>query len=1656
MYKKVLLFFVACFALITGARCQTFIKKLNSASSFTPAGSTVLFFGDNTGAGQVLWKTDGTTAGTVMIKNIRPGSIPTGDAPIFIYNGKAYFSGYDGINGAQVWQSDGTSAGTVMLKNTGVNPTGNGGLPRLFRVCNGGLYFVQTSDGITYSLWKSDGTANGTAQITPNDQTTISALTVVGNTLYFTKENAGLWQSDGTSAGTKQIQVDANQIIGLLTSVNNYLVFVTDENYYLQNVNLYALSPSTGTPVLLQTFNPGGYSTSTIDNLTAVGSNFYFSIRTDNNISNAASTDVLWTSDGTPAGTVQVASYNWQQGLAYDYMRNFISFNNKLYFAANSSGALSTSDGTTGGTTAVSTASVDQGIAPVISNGKIFFSSSSTLWSYDGANAKPAFRQPTGPVSMADDNGRLYFTVQPSYGNFQLWDNVPAGQLQVTMGYQNLFNGGTTAITSKSDSLVTNQVNVTNNGNNTLVFSEIGISGDSFYVNGTPAQTLPPGGQASFNLLYSPLKDEKTSAVLDIKSNDNSGGTEFFYNFNGTASGAAGQTTKPAAGGLEKEIVFADSNSTFALSNNTIAENASVNSIIGTFQVANASGYQYQLVTGVGSADNTSFVIVNGTLQSASVFNFANRNTYSVRVQASNGTTSFQKIFVIQVTSQQTNLAPPCGESFQDLTYSLNDATYNGSRIVAVGTSGVILNSDDKGQSWKKINSGVSYEFDKVQFTSIKIGYILGQTAPMFKTEDGGNTWFPLAWPSTAPTGLTSMFFVSDTLGYVIGSNAIFKTTDGGRTWTQQSFSASGSTLYSIWFIDANNGFACGSSETLLHTTNGGNTWQTVALSVLGSGTPLNNVTFTNNLTGYITSTEGDVLQTTDGGNTWARISTVSNGGGLARIYFKDLNNGYILANSGGLYVTADGGHTWNLETLPPGGAFTGLAIHSAGANYCLVGHVEGPGSTFPQGSVIFTSGDAVTWTNHDYFGNDNYRAGNLFSNGTGYLFGDQNLKTTDGGTTWKQLNISAPYGDLIMTGVFLNADMGFYADDYNIYKSTDGGNSWVLKNRDTVTPVATPIVFYNNTLGFYSNGETLYRTTDGGDTWKSVLVPTSYNLRNICFADQTTIYTTGIGMPLYRSADGGNTWSSSNFDPNAIILSLYFFDALNGLAGGTSGLLLRTADGGQTWTPLSTQMQLDIMGFQFVDKLHGYALTKYDGGSGGIQIFETTDGGNTWNEIYQPPNNILGFQLNDGQLFLSGASGTIIKLNSISPPPVNAGYIVGDTVVASGVKITYAVPAVQNSYYKWIATGAESVEYHNNQVIVSWQNGGKFALQVTPYSACSNGQSRAITVDVEDMPAPQVTGPDSVANYAANILYTTPASTNTFTWTAIGDVSVSPAANEATVNWGKSGNGSITVVETNSALDLQKSAVLNVVINQGTVTLPDSNFTVSVTSASCIGSANGSIRVKAQDPLNYTAAVTGPGSFSKNLTFTDSLTISNLDTGRYSVCIGISGNNTFQRCYTLNVTEPKPLSTYAVVNQNTRTVTLDLAGANTYYVNLNGKVYQTSANQLNLPLNNGRNQLEIYTDKPCQGEIQKVLDLNLITVYPVPFANVLNIDLGGSTEPAATVSIADAFGRTVYNKELVNNNGKLLVDVSNFMIGTYVLKLTLGTSSTIFKVLKQ
>ena len=181
------------------------------------------------GQGVELWKTDGTEAGTVIVKNIAIEDPDDPDTPVdssphelTIFNGSLYFVATDGEygldqDGIELWKTDGTEANTRIVKNIGINPINASdsydSSPEQLTVFNNELYFF-ADDGTTgFEPWKTDGTENNTKLVEnigidngspfPSSTDNLTYWAEAGGRLFFTAEtgNSGIepWTTDGTS-----------------------------------------------------------------------------------------------------------------------------------------------------------------------------------------------------------------------------------------------------------------------------------------------------------------------------------------------------------------------------------------------------------------------------------------------------------------------------------------------------------------------------------------------------------------------------------------------------------------------------------------------------------------------------------------------------------------------------------------------------------------------------------------------------------------------------------------------------------------------------------------------------------------------------------------------------------------------------------------------------------------------------------------------------------------------------------------------------------------------------------------------------------------------------------------------------------------------------------------------------------------------------------------------------------------------------------------------------------------------------------------------------------------------------------------------------------------------------------------------------------------
>lgn len=191
--------------------------------------------------GAELWRTDGTEAGTMMVSNIDtsvPQHANMGSNPAYfcVYNNSLYFSAYRPVDGRELWKTNGTDAGTVLVKDLSAGD----GNPSHMIEHNGFFYFTAYYPNQNYTLYKSDGTTNGTVAVKQPDNggPTISLnnpyVKFKGKLYFEGSDDQGLyhiWYTDGTVGGTNFLPNGPSPFYSTplnLLATTNYLYFTSN------------------------------------------------------------------------------------------------------------------------------------------------------------------------------------------------------------------------------------------------------------------------------------------------------------------------------------------------------------------------------------------------------------------------------------------------------------------------------------------------------------------------------------------------------------------------------------------------------------------------------------------------------------------------------------------------------------------------------------------------------------------------------------------------------------------------------------------------------------------------------------------------------------------------------------------------------------------------------------------------------------------------------------------------------------------------------------------------------------------------------------------------------------------------------------------------------------------------------------------------------------------------------------------------------------------------------------------------------------------------------------------------------------------------------------------------------------------------------------
>ncbi|HEX4496519.1 MAG TPA: ELWxxDGT repeat protein [Thermoanaerobaculia bacterium] len=416
--------------------------------NFAVLGTTVFFLEDDSVHGVELWKTDGTAAGTALVKDICPGACWAWPQSLTVWNGAVYFSADDGIHGREPWKTDGTAAGTSLVAD--VNPGLSGSDPQ-FLVAGGTLYLTVDDGTHGRELWKTDGTAAGTAlvaDIQPGPVGSNPRLWLdLGNGKLLINADDGVhgrepWISDGTPAGTVLL-ADLNPGAGDSTLTlppfnleNDAFALGGGSFLFTADDGAHGAEPwkSDGTPggtALFVDVNPGS-AASYPHGFTRLGSTILFGATT------AAADTELWSTDGTPGGTALLKDVNpgsgngWVHGLTAAGAQAF-------FFAtdATTGQELWRTDGTPAGTAMVADIVSGAGF-PVIQgltaiDSLVLFSADDgvhgrELWRSDGvaagtfqvADIAPG-AAPSSPLGFTLAGPNVYFAANDGVTGFEPW-----------------------------------------------------------------------------------------------------------------------------------------------------------------------------------------------------------------------------------------------------------------------------------------------------------------------------------------------------------------------------------------------------------------------------------------------------------------------------------------------------------------------------------------------------------------------------------------------------------------------------------------------------------------------------------------------------------------------------------------------------------------------------------------------------------------------------------------------------------------------------------------------------------------------------------------------------------------------------------------------------------------------------------------------------------------------------------------------------------------------------------------------------------------------------------------------------------------------------------------------------------------------------------
>ncbi|WP_223642936.1 ELWxxDGT repeat protein [Corallococcus sp. EGB] len=275
-------------------------------------GNTLFFQVRTDTTGMELWRSDGTPGGTRLVKDITPGAQGSVLTNATELDGRLVFFRWvplpGGLAGPELWRSDGTAAGTLRVRTfNGMTGLGN----YTMKVDNALLFFFSEDTGTT--LWRTDGTLAGTTSVKRLDAglTYLTEVSRPGEQPVFILEdgpNYEVWKTNGTAAGTLRLDSFGKRV-SLLGTLGSHVYLASLDSPATRRLRIDRLSLSGGGKTGITTL-PNPYASDeraypAVRTAVVSGGDLYFEVDIVND--DPVPADVsLWATNGTAAGTRQL------------------------------------------------------------------------------------------------------------------------------------------------------------------------------------------------------------------------------------------------------------------------------------------------------------------------------------------------------------------------------------------------------------------------------------------------------------------------------------------------------------------------------------------------------------------------------------------------------------------------------------------------------------------------------------------------------------------------------------------------------------------------------------------------------------------------------------------------------------------------------------------------------------------------------------------------------------------------------------------------------------------------------------------------------------------------------------------------------------------------------------------------------------------------------------------------------------------------------------------------------------------------------------------------------------------------------------------------------------------------------------------------------